>query len=281
MAETRDLGATDGPMLIFGGPYGNLQATQALLAEAAALGIPSTRILCTGDVVAYCADPEATVELVRDANIAVVMGNCEESLGTDAENCGCGFEKGSSRDILAAQWYAYAVAALDPEAKEWMRRLPRRVAFEMAGRRLLAVHGGVGQINRFVFPATPGAEKAAELDQAGTDGVIGGHSGLPFTQILGDRLWHNAGAIGLPANDGTPRVWYSLFRPVDGGIVIERRALDYDHASAVRRMREKGLLPPYAEALETGLWPSDDFMPEADRQIRGQPLSPASVFWRH
>ncbi|MFB3151536.1 MAG: hypothetical protein ACE10M_13345, partial [Alphaproteobacteria bacterium] len=57
MAETRDLGATDGPMLIFGGPYGNLQATQALLAAAAALGIPPTRILCNGDVAAYCADP--------------------------------------------------------------------------------------------------------------------------------------------------------------------------------------------------------------------------------
>lgn len=281
MAETRDLGAIDGPMLIFGGPYGNLQATQALLGEAAALGIPTARILCTGDVAAYCADPAATVELLRDANIAVVMGNCEESLGTDAGDCGCGFEKGSSCDILAAQWYAYAVAALGPEAKEWMRRLPRRIAFEMAGRRLLAVHGGVGRINRFVFPATPGADKAAELDRAGTDGVIGGHSGLPFTQILGGRLWHNAGVIGLPANDGTPRVWYSLLRPADGGIVIERRALDYDGASAARRMREKGLLAPYAEALETGLWPSDDFMPEADRQLRGQPLSPASVFWRH
>ncbi len=281
MAETRDLGAIDGPMLIFGGPYGNLQATQALLGEAAALGIPTARILCTGDVAAYCADPAATVELLRDAKIAVVMGNCEESLGTDAESCGCGFDKGSSCDILAAQWYAYAVAALGPEAKEWMRRLPRRIAFEMAGRRLLAVHGGVGQINRFVFPATPEADKAAELDRAGTDGVIGGHSGLPFTQILGGRLWHNAGVIGLPANDGTPRVWYSLLRPLDGGIVIERRALDYDGASAARRMREKGLLAPYAEALETGLWPSDDFMPEADRQLRGQPLSPASVFWCH
>lgn len=281
MAETRDLGAIDGPMLIFGGPYGNLQATRALLGEAAALGIPTTRILCTGDVAAYGADPEATVELLRDANIAVVMGNCEESLGADAGDCGCGFEKGSSCDILAAQWYAYSVAALGPEAKEWMRRLPRRIAFEMAGRRLLAIHGGIGRINRFVFPATPKAEKAAELDQAGADGVIGGHSGLPFTQILGDRLWHNAGVIGLPANDGTPRVWYSLLRPLDGGIVIERRALDYDHAAAARRMREKGLLAPYAEALETGLWPSDDFMPEADRHSRGQPLSPASVFWRH
>lgn len=136
MAETRDLGATDGPMLIFGGPYGNLQATQALLAAAAALGIPPTRILCTGDVAAYCADPEATVELVRDANIALVMGNCEESLGTDAESCGCGFDKGSSCDILAAQWYAYSVAALGPEAKEWMRRLPRRITVSRVRRPL-------------------------------------------------------------------------------------------------------------------------------------------------
>ena len=37
------------------------------------------------------------------------------------------------------------------------------------------------------------------------DGVIGGHCGLPFTKVVGDRLWHNPGAIGMPANDGTPR----------------------------------------------------------------------------
>ena len=37
------------------------------------------------------------------------------------------------------------------------------------------------------------------------DAIIGGHSGLPFTQTLGSRLWHNPGAIGMPANDGTPR----------------------------------------------------------------------------
>jgi len=45
-----DLG--DGPALIFGGPYSNLQATEALLAEAAALGVPADRTVCTGDVAA-------------------------------------------------------------------------------------------------------------------------------------------------------------------------------------------------------------------------------------
>ena len=42
----------DAPLLCFGGPYSNLQALQAMLAEARRLGIPPERMLCTGDVVA-------------------------------------------------------------------------------------------------------------------------------------------------------------------------------------------------------------------------------------
>ena len=45
--------AADGPLLVFGGPYSNLQATRAVLDEAARRGIPAERVICTGDVVAY------------------------------------------------------------------------------------------------------------------------------------------------------------------------------------------------------------------------------------
>ena len=47
----------DGPVLVFGGPYSNLEATRAVLDAAARRGIPGRRILCTGDVVAYAAEP--------------------------------------------------------------------------------------------------------------------------------------------------------------------------------------------------------------------------------
>ena len=66
----------DGPILVFGGPYSNLEATQALLAEAARLAIPPERMICTGDVVAYGADAAATVRLIRKTVPHVVMGNC-------------------------------------------------------------------------------------------------------------------------------------------------------------------------------------------------------------
>jgi hypothetical protein len=120
-----------GPLLLFGSCYSNLQATRALFDQADRLGIPPDRIICTGDVVAYAADPAATVDLVRNAGIHVVMGNCEESLGTNAADCGCGFASGSACDLLSVAWYAHADAVLDNAARAWMRGLPRRIEIVM------------------------------------------------------------------------------------------------------------------------------------------------------
>ncbi|MGC9271648.1 MAG: radical SAM protein, partial [Acidiphilium sp.] len=46
-----------GPVLIFGGNYSNLQASIALLDAARAHGIAPDHIICTGDIIAYGADP--------------------------------------------------------------------------------------------------------------------------------------------------------------------------------------------------------------------------------
>ena len=135
------LGTFDQPVLVFGGPYSNLEATQALLQRAMALGFPRERVICTGDVVAYCADPNATVELIASSGIATVMGNCEESLSADSDDCGCGFAEGSICDALSVQWYAHARENLTVTAKHWMADLPKLIEFEMAGRHLTVVHG--------------------------------------------------------------------------------------------------------------------------------------------
>ena len=62
-----DLGTLKGPVVFFGGPYSNLQATQALLAEAEAQGVPPGNLICTGDIAAYCAQPVETITLLRDS----------------------------------------------------------------------------------------------------------------------------------------------------------------------------------------------------------------------
>ena len=278
-AAERDLGAFSEPIFVFGGPCSNLEATTAVLAEARRRGFPPARTLCTGDVVAYCADAQATVDAVRAAGVHVVMGNCEESLGFDKADCGCGFPQGSTCDRLAGQWFAYARATLDDGARAWMRALPRRLRLTLNARRLAVIHGGGGDIARYVFASTPAADKAAELDRLDADGVIGGHAGLPFTDLVDGRLWHNAGSVGLPANDGTPRAWFSVLAPLGDGIAVTHHPLDYDHARAAAKMRAAGLPAAYARTLEDGLWPDMRVLPEPERRLRAHPLTPAAVHW--
>lgn len=260
-------------MLLFGGNYSNLQATEALIAEARRRGVPASNVVCTGDVVAYCADPRATVERMRAWGVAVVMGNCEESLAAGAADCGCGFAEGTMCSALSDAWYRYSLARLDRGSAEWMGGLPRAIRFTLAERRFLCIHGGVSLINRFVFESQRDTI-AAELALTDADCVVGGHCGMPFTARVGDRLWHNPGALGMPANDGTPRVWYSLLTPSAHGIRIEHRPLAYDHDAAAEAMRAAKLPEGYASGLETGLWPSEDVLPPAERARRGVPIAP-------
>ena len=273
--------APTGPLLVFGGPYSNLQATQAVRAEAERRGIPPANVVCTGDVVAYCGQPNETVALLRDWGAHVVMGNCEESLAEGAEDCGCGFEAGSACDLLSAGWYRFARARLEDSHRRWMGGLPRRLRLRYAGLDLAVVHGGVDAINRFVFRSTPETEKTAQLLQAGADGVVGGHSGIPFSQVVGGRLWHNAGVVGMPANDGTPRGWFALWdEDGDGGLGIDIEPLHYDAAAARAAMVDAGLANGYAEALTSGLWPSLDVLPEAERAATGRPLPAQRLLFR-
>ena len=280
-----DLGTIDGPVLVFGGPYSNLEAARAIRAEAARLGIPPARTICTGDVVAYCADPGATVALIRDWGPPVVLGNVEEQLGAGAADCACGFTPGSACETLAAQWYAHAEREITADDRRWMAGLPRLIRFTLSGRRLAALHGGASRINRWVFASTPSEEKRAEMALAGAEGapvhgVVAGHCGLPFVDISDGRLWCNAGTVGVPANDGTPRVWYAVLTPERAGAIrVDLHPLAYDHARAAQKMRRAGLAEGYARALESGLWPPSDVLPPTERAAMGRALTTTRNFW--
>jgi predicted phosphodiesterase len=280
MAHSVPVLQVEGPVLAFGGPYSNLEATEAVLAHAASLAIPCERIVCTGDIIAYGADPLRTVALVRAAGINVVKGNCEENLAARAADCGCGFPAGSACDRLSSAWFAYADRMLDSEARTWMGALPRRIDVEIGGVRLAVVHGGVDAINRFVFASTDPGSKWDDLERAGVCGIIAGHCGLPFSQSINGLLWHNPGAVGMPANDGTPRVWFSILTPRAGALAIEHRAITYDHAVAASKMRDADLPEEYAAALETGLWPSCDVLPFKEIRARGVAVEAGRTVWR-
>jgi predicted phosphodiesterase len=274
---TRALGASTGPLLVFGGPYSNLRATLAMRAEAARLDIAANRVICTGDVVAYASEPEETVNAIRDWGCHVIAGNCEEQLGAGAADCGCGFEEGTACDLLAKGWYPFANARVSDASRAWMRELPKLARFTRAGRSFLVVHGSTTVINRFIF-ASERDVLAEELARANTNVVIAGHAGIPFSRRIGAQLWFNPGVIGMPANDGTADVWYGLITPgAGGGTDFALRRLAYDHVGAAAAMRRWAHVDSYARTLVTGLWPSLDVLPDAEKTETGQRLRGRTV----
>jgi predicted phosphodiesterase len=273
---TKDLGAVKGPILVFGGPYGNLAATRALRTRAEHSGFSPAQIICNGDLVAYCGEPRETIDLVRDWGIHVVQGNCEESLAELAPDCGCGFDPDSHCAALSQRWYQLCVENTSVDQRQWMGKLPGVIEFTLKGIRFRLVHGSPASINEFVFPSTAAEHKQAMLDDNDADIIVGGHSGIPFGEALQSGYWINTGVIGLPANDSTPDGWYLTLEPAENGILCRWHRLEYD-SFAIRRKTEAAGMGAYARTLETGLWPSLDILPEAERRQTGVPLEPADV----
>ncbi|MDF1719953.1 MAG: metallophosphoesterase family protein [Minwuia sp.] len=270
-ADVLDLGRMDSPVLVYGGPYSNLQATVALFDAADAMGIPPEHRINTGDIVAYCGAPEATSQAVMARGGPVVRGNCEESFGNDAEDCGCGFAEGSACDLLARGWFAHAMAELSAPARHFMAACPGEIRFRIGGLSVSATHGGFSAVNRFIFPSDHAAI-ADECALTRSDIVLAGHSGVPFAAPSGAQWWLNAGVVGMPANDGDPRGHFLTLTPDADGVMVRFHRLDHDSDAAAAEMRRLGLAEDYARALETGLWPNMDVMPAADRAQAGKPI---------
>ena len=268
--------STGSRLLLFGGCYSNLAATQAMQAVASELAIKPQQIICTGDLVAYCAEPVEVLDLIQDWGIHVLMGNCEESLGFEQLDCGCGFEQTSVCSALSIAWYQYATQRVTPEHRTWMKSLPRSMKFQFQSVQFNVVHGSVVSINQFIFPSTEATIKLAQINQTNADVVIGGHSGIPFGHLLTDngsksKAWLNSGAIGMPANDGSSDGWYMLIEAENSGSRVSWHRLIYD-VNASQLATQKAGMVEYAEALSTGLWPSMDVLPTTEQDAQGRRL---------
>ena len=279
--HTLELGAIETEqLLIFGGPYGNLEALQALIAEAERLGVKTQHMICTGDIAAYCADPLETASLIRNSDIRVIQGNCEQSLAAESGDCGCGFEEGSACAVLSATWLSYCQSEINTEVKEWFSALPQHLRFRFGGRNFVVVHGSPSNISEFIFASAPAEQLSEHIQNANVDCIIGGHCGLPFTKVMNDYCWHNPGVIGMPANDGTARIWYSLITRKNGCVIFEHKSLSYPAATAQAKMNNANLPQEYADALTSGLWPSMDVLPECESLQAGVNLLEQTIEWK-
>ena len=209
MASSKDADATC--TAVFGGVYSNYLALEAVLRDARAHG--ATQFYCLGDIGGFGPHPDRVFPLLWDEGVICIQGNYDHSIGNDLADCGCGYT--DPRDNYYAQIsYDYTAATTAPSYKAWLRELPSSHRFTFVGRRVLLAHGSPRRVNEFLWESTTSTPFLTKLlDDYDADVLLCTHTGIPWMRTLpGDGLFVNVGAIGRPANDGDPRVWYALLQ---------------------------------------------------------------------
>ncbi|MFC5285112.1 metallophosphoesterase family protein [Pedobacter alpinus] len=267
----KNIGLLKGKVLVFGGVYSNLQALEAIKNLAFADGIFPENIICTGDIVAYCAQPKECIELIKNWGIHCIAGNVELNLVNDIDDCGCNFEDGSRCDIFSRQWYPYLKSQVSDDDVNWLSTIPEFISFTYADKNVAVIHGSYFNTSEFIFKSTDWETKEQNFKALNADVILAGHCGLPFADSLKDKVWLNPGVIGMPANDGTPRVWYAILDDSDG-FNFEICALDYDYKTTANLMVGKTLPQTYKETLETGIWDNWEILPEQEKGLQGKSI---------
>ena len=152
-----------------------------------------------------------------------------------------------------------------------MHTLPEHLTFEKEKKNCLVLHGSYQRVSEFVFRSTPWAVKEASFQSGGASVIIAGHCGLPFNQVEDGKFWLNPGVIGMPANDGTSRVWYMVLS-YKGGFRFEHHHFLYDFDETFAQMLENELPIAYAQTLSSGLWDNNDILPEEETAAQGVAL---------
>ncbi len=281
MMNRLDLGTQDGVTVVFGGVYGNLEALLQFLAVMKNSEIEPHQIIHTGDIAAYGANPEECAELLRSFGCHSIKGYIEEKLANNEADLHCGYGADSLYAQLSPTWYDYTNKAISDETRAWMGALPQQISFTKAGYKCVVTHGGLRQIDSLHFPSTERNILIKELAAfPDIDAVISGHTAIPMMRLPGEKLWHNPGAIGLPANDGTQRGWFSILYPTDEGqICIDLQSINYDWQQAADKMREANLSKAYAKTLETGLIPNMKDLPIKEQAVTGVAIEPRAFLW--
>lgn len=235
---------------IFSDLHGNSAATAAVL-DAIDAAHPDA-VYCLGDLVGYGPHPNETIELVRSREIPAIMGNYDDGVGFDRDDCGCAYRDPdeAARGQQSLVWTREVTTA---DNKTYLRTLVPELRFTVEEVRVRLVHGSLRRMNEYLFADRDPRSLARIAREADCDVLVFGHTHQPWVRELEGVVMVNDGSVGKP-KDGDPRAAWARFEVTSGepvSVTIER--VPYDIASMAAAIRATLDLPDqFARDLETG-----------------------------
>ncbi len=230
---------------IFSDIHGNRHALSAVLADIDR-EVPD-RVYCLGDLVGYGAYPNEVIERIRDRGIPTLMGNYDDGVGFDKDECGCAYTDPEMKR-LGDRSLMWTREVVPPENKEFLRSLLPSIRFNVGGKEILLVHGSPRRINEYIYEDRPLFSLEHIAKSAEADILVFGHTHLPYVKEVAGVLLVNDGSVGKP-KDGDARAGYVMLH-IGDEVKVEFRRVPYDVAAAAESIREGGLPAHFAFLLE-------------------------------
>jgi putative phosphoesterase len=229
---------------LFSDIHGNLQALESVLADMGAQNPDA--VYCLGDLVGYGASPNEVTERLRREGYPTVMGNYDDGVGFDRDECGCAYREEAERE-RGQRSLEWTKARVTPENKKFLRSLAHEIRFDVEGRRILLVHGSPRKINEYLFEDRPLSSFQRLAATSNADAIVFGHTHKPYVKDVDGVTFVNIGSVGKP-KDGDWRACYALF---DDGKATFRR-VEYDVKAAAAAIRATELPHEFAADIESG-----------------------------
>src|SRR5690606_14069471 len=118
---------------------------------------------------------------LRVEGIPTIMGNYDDGVGFERDECGCAYTNPSDR-TLGDQSLTWTKAAVTDENKAFLRTLAPEIRFDADGRRVLLVHGSPRRINEYLFEDRPLSSFQRLAASSEADIIVFGHTHKPYTQ---------------------------------------------------------------------------------------------------
>ena len=189
---------------------------------------------------------------MRDHDVPTLMGNYDEGVGYDSDDCGCAYRTPQAQ-ALGEQSIAWSNAHVTAENKAYLRNLPMTMSLILDKLRLTLVHGSPRRINEYLYEDRPDSSIQRLFDLVGADVLVCGHTHKPYDRALpgGHRLI-NAGSVGKP-KDHDPRAGFVILT-VDGReLQTEFVRVEYDVEKAARAIEATEMPGEFAVMLRKGI----------------------------
>lgn len=227
--------------------HGNLPALEAVLTDVDAQRPDS--VYCLGDLVGYGASPKEVTERIRSEGMPTIMGNYDDGVGFDREECGCAYRDPAEKE-RGDRSLAWTRTHVTPENKEFLRGLLKELRLTADGKRVLLVHGSPRKINEYLFEDRPLSSFQRLAASSNADVIVCGHTHKPYRKDVDGVLFINVGSVGKP-KDGDWRACYAIIELGEMPSVTFRR-IPYDVASAAAAIRATDLPHEFAVDIESG-----------------------------